>query len=77
MSIPEMYEGKHCQSCFTLENTAIPHVNLYILQNQRVSSDHEAETSTSPPLFRHCDITTHLFIEEITVMDDPGFQNEC
>ena len=46
------------------------------IQNQRYS-DHDAEISASPPLFRHSDVTAHLFIEKITVMDDPRFQNEC
>ena len=41
------------------------------------SSEHDAETHASPPLFRHSDVTAHLIIEQITVMDDPGFQNEC
>ena len=42
-----------------------------------VSSHHDAETRASPPLFRHSDVTAHLILEQITVMDDPGFQNEC
>ena len=32
-----------------------------------VSSDHDAETRASPPLFRHSDVTSHLIIEQITV----------
>ena len=42
-----------------------------------VSSDHDAETRASPPLFRHSDVMAHLIIEQITIMNDPGFQNEC
>ena len=30
-----------------------------------------------PPLFRYSYVTAHLIIEQITVIDDPGFQNEC
>ena len=34
MSVSEIHGGKHCQGCFTLENTAVAHVNLEILQTQ-------------------------------------------
>ena len=78
MSISQIHTGKHRQNCFTLENTAIPHVNLEIFTKlATVSSDHDAETRASPPLFRHSNVTAHLIREQITVMDDPGFQNEC
>ena len=40
-----------------------------------VTSDHDADDF--PPLFRHNYITVHLITEQIKVMDDPGFQNEC
>ena len=63
MSISEIHAGKHRQSCFTKSAT--------------VSSERDAETRAAPPLFRHSDVTAHLIIEQITVMDDPGFQNEC
>ena len=42
-----------------------------------VSSDHDAETNASPPLFRHSDVTAHRITEQIMVMDVPEFKNEC
>ena len=41
-----------------------------------VSSDHDAETCATSPLFRHSYVTAHLITEQNTVMGDPGFQNE-
>ena len=41
-----------------------------------VSSDQDAEIRAFPPLFRHSDVTVHLITEQITVIGDPGFQNE-
>ena len=77
MSDSEIHEGKHCQSCFTLENTAIAHIfySINFTKSVIVSSDHDSETHAFPPLFRHRDVTALLIIEQITVMDDPGFQN--
>ena len=43
----------------------------------RVSSDDDAETRAFPPLIRHSDVTSRIIIEQITVMDDPGFQNSA
>ena len=34
MSNSEINTGKHFQSCFTVENTAVAHMNPQILQNQ-------------------------------------------
>ena len=42
-----------------------------------LSSDHDAETHAPPPLFRHSDVTAHFNTMQITVIGDPGFQNEC
>ena len=28
-------------------------------------------------LFSHTDVTAHLISQQITTMDNPGFQNEC
>ena len=75
MSISEIHTGKHRQSCFTLENCSCKSINF--TKSAIVSSDHDADTHASPPLFRHSDVIAHLIIEQITVMDDPGFQNEC
>ena len=40
-----------------------------------VSSDYDAETRPFPQLLRHSDVMAHLIIDHITVMDDPGFEN--
>ena len=62
------YTGKHSNcSCKSINFT----------KSAIVSSDHDADTHASPPLFRHSDVIAHLIIEQITVIDDPGFQNEC
>ena len=60
-----------------VKNTAVAHINPYFFSKSAlVPSDYDAETRASRPLFRHSDVTIHLITEQITVMDDPGFQNE-
>ena len=72
MSILEIHEGKHCQSCFTLENTAVAHVNsINCTKSAIISSDHGAETRASL-LCLDTGTSRHIsFLEQITVMDDP------
>ena len=38
---------------------------------------HDSETHAFIPLFRHSHVTAHVITEQITVMDDLRFQNEC
>ena len=50
--------------------------NISPVENTRIQSIY-LQNQCSRPLFRHSDITAHLITEQITVKDDPGFQNEC
>ena len=76
MSHSEINGGKHCQSCFTLENLANCSYSINFAKSERVYSSHGLETHSSWPLFRHSEVTAHLITERNTFMNDPGLRYE-
>ena len=74
-SIHKINPGRHCQRFFPVENTTVAHINPYI--SAPGPSDHEEETHASQPLFGQSEVTAHLITDQTTVINDPGFYNEC